>query len=174
MKKLILIFLFTLLLIFDINGQDKNSLEEMKVEFQAFNYSNVIAIAENLLQDKNRYNEEEQIEIYLLKGISHYSLKQLDDVKTSFFEILKLDSNYQIEPTKVSPKIISEFEKIYSDLAARHNLPLIPFFLEGIAENAELMQSDGIHPTAEGNRLAAANIMKAITPLLSKNATAVP
>ena len=77
-------------------------------------------------------------------------------------------------PPNYGPDYIRGFEEIYTDLANEHNLPLIPFFLEGIAENPDLMQSDGIHPTAEGNRLAAANIMKAIIPLLTKNAATVP
>lgn len=42
------------------------------------------------------------------------------------------------------------FEAIYPTLAERHNLILIPFFLEGVAADPKLNQADGIHPTAAG------------------------
>ena len=46
-------------------------------------------------------------------------------------------------------------------------LPLIPFLLEGAAGTARYMQDDGLHPTAEGNRLVAANVVRTLVPLLS-------
>lgn len=42
------------------------------------------------------------------------------------------------------------FNSIYPDLAAKHAVPLYPFFLEGVAGEAKLNLSDGIHPTQEG------------------------
>jgi hypothetical protein len=111
MKKAILTSICSLLFIFNISAQNKDDLEELKTRFESFNYSNVISIAEKMLEDKTRYSEDELIEIYLLKGISHYSLKQPEEVKSCFYEILKLDSDYKIEPSRVSPKIINEFEK---------------------------------------------------------------
>ena len=45
---------------------------------------------------------------------------------------------------------VEEFRTIYPSVAASHGIPLIPFFLEGVAANPNLNQPDGIHPTAEG------------------------
>jgi acyl-CoA thioesterase-1 len=42
------------------------------------------------------------------------------------------------------------FNSIYPDLAAKHGVPLYPFFLEGVAGDARLNLSDGIHPTRDG------------------------
>lgn len=42
------------------------------------------------------------------------------------------------------------FNSIYPDLAARHGVPLYPFFLEGVAGDAKLNLGDGIHPTRDG------------------------
>jgi acyl-CoA thioesterase-1 len=42
------------------------------------------------------------------------------------------------------------FNSIYPDLAAKHGVPLYPFFLDGVAGEAKLNLSDGIHPTGEG------------------------
>jgi acyl-CoA thioesterase I len=45
------------------------------------------------------------------------------------------------------------FSAVYPDLAGKYGIILIPFFLEGIAGEPALNQSDGIHPTAEGYRI---------------------
>lgn len=45
---------------------------------------------------------------------------------------------------------VEEFRAIYPTVAESHGIPLIPFFLEGVATNPDLNQPDGIHPTAKG------------------------
>jgi acyl-CoA thioesterase-1 len=47
----------------------------------------------------------------------------------------------------------NRFADIYPSLAKKHGLILIPFFLQGVAGDPSLNQSDGIHPTAEGYRI---------------------
>lgn len=42
------------------------------------------------------------------------------------------------------------FRALYPDVAERHDLILIPFFLEGVGGNRDLNQPDFVHPTAEG------------------------
>jgi len=42
------------------------------------------------------------------------------------------------------------FEAVFARVAERHDVPLYPFFLDGVAGDRELNQGDGIHPTAEG------------------------
>ena len=50
----------------------------------------------------------------------------------------------------LGPDYARDFEAIYSDLAARNDLLLYPFFLDGIVANARFNQRDGLHPTAAG------------------------
>jgi acyl-CoA thioesterase I len=50
------------------------------------------------------------------------------------------------------------FQAIYPRLAAKHNVVLVPFFLQGVAGDSSLNQMDGIHPTAEGYRVITGNI----------------
>ncbi len=47
------------------------------------------------------------------------------------------------------------FRAVYRDLAARYNIALIPFLLEGVGGVVALNQADGIHPNAEGHRTIA-------------------
>jgi acyl-CoA thioesterase-1 len=58
------------------------------------------------------------------------------------------------------------FRRIYPELAAANDAALIPFFLEGVAGEAELNQADGIHPTAEGHTRVAENLWKVLEPVL--------
>jgi acyl-CoA thioesterase-1 len=53
----------------------------------------------------------------------------------------------------LGPDYRTAFARIYPDLAQKHKAILIPFFLEGVAANPALNQSDGLHPTAEGYRV---------------------
>ncbi len=74
---------------------------------------------------------------------------------------MKLPPNYGRDYT-------SRFEAIYQALARKHGVPLIPFFLEGVAAQAQFNQPDGIHPTADGYRIIAANVLNAIESFLKK------
>ncbi|MGC6475112.1 MAG: arylesterase, partial [Parvibaculales bacterium] len=42
------------------------------------------------------------------------------------------------------------FDAVYPALAEKHGLALMPFFLDGVAGDAQLNQPDGIHPNREG------------------------
>ena len=50
-------------------------------------------------------------------------------------------------PPNYGPRYTEAFQATFGELATRYRLPLVPFLLEGIATEPELMQSDGIHPT---------------------------
>lgn len=72
-------------------------------------------------------------------------------------------------PPNYGPDYIRRFTAIYPELAARYKLALIPFLLEGAAGKADLMQQDGLHPNAAGTRLVAANVLRVIEPLLTRD-----
>ncbi|MFN7824472.1 MAG: arylesterase [Pseudobdellovibrionaceae bacterium] len=48
-----------------------------------------------------------------------------------------------------------EFQNMYSRLAKKHQIPLIPFFLKDIAGKPELNLPDGIHPNEKGYQIVA-------------------
>jgi acyl-CoA thioesterase-1 len=69
-------------------------------------------------------------------------------------------------PPNYGPDYIKPFQQIYVDLATKDKLARIPFLLEGVATHPDLMQQDGIHPTAEGNEIVAKTVMQYLKPLL--------
>jgi acyl-CoA thioesterase I len=55
-----------------------------------------------------------------------------------------------IAPPNLGPIYGEQFNSIYSDLAEKYNVPLYPFFLDGVAGILELNQPDTIHPNKKG------------------------
>ena len=58
----------------------------------------------------------------------------------------------------LGPDYTEAFAGVYPQIAVRHDVILIPFFLEAVAGEPSLNQSDRIHPTAEGYRRIVDNI----------------
>lgn len=69
-------------------------------------------------------------------------------------------------PPNYGPDYIQPFQQIYVNLAAKYKLVRIPFLLSEVAIHPELMQRDGIHPTAQGNEIVAKTVMRYLKPLL--------
>jgi acyl-CoA thioesterase I len=68
----------------------------------------------------------------------------------------------------LGPDYARDFEAIYSDLAARNDLLLYPFFLDGVATDARLNQRDGLHPTAAGVDAIVARILPKAEELVAR------
>ena len=62
----------------------------------------------------------------------------------------------------------SSFESIYQDVAEENRISLIPFMLNDIALNQDLMLDDGIHPNAAAQPLIAQFIYTNLLPLMSE------
>jgi acyl-CoA thioesterase I len=66
-----------------------------------------------------------------------------------------------------------EFAAIFPTLADKYQVPLYPFFLDGVATDPSLNQPDGLHPNAQGAALIAAKVAPYVERLL-KGETATP
>ena len=58
------------------------------------------------------------------------------------------------------------FEQNFKDLAKKHNTALVPFLMQGIATRMELIQADGLHPTAEAQPYLLENVWPVLETLL--------
>lgn len=61
-----------------------------------------------------------------------------------------------------------QFARMYGTIAKESNIGLVPFLLEGVAENPELFQADRIHPQAEAQPIMLNNIWPHLKPLIAK------
>src|SRR5215470_8600719 len=64
-------------------------------------------------------------------------------------------------PRNYGAAYVQSFEEVFRNLAKKYNLPLIPFFLEGVAGNPKYTLDDFLHPNADGYVLVTDMVMKA-------------
>ena len=69
-------------------------------------------------------------------------------------------------PPNYGEEYTVEFEKTFFRLADKHKLPLVPFFLEGVAGIREYTRPDGIHPLGSGYEIIVQTIWKYLKPLM--------
>lgn len=77
-------------------------------------------------------------------------------------------------PPNYGPEYTAQFARVYAELAAARHVPAVPFLLDGIALNADLMQGDGIHPNPAGQPRLLENVWPALVPLLRHARPAEP
>jgi acyl-CoA thioesterase-1 len=58
-----------------------------------------------------------------------------------------------------------DFHRVFRDLAEQYKLTLVPFLLQGVFGNQELLQPDYVHPNAAGAKVIASNIWPYLQPL---------
>ena len=87
----------------------------------------------------------------------------IDLAKASGAEVIL--TGIQIPPN-YGPRYTAPFFEIYSALAKQKLLPLVPFLIDGIPQQPELMQNDGIHPRAEAQSMILDNVWLILKPQL--------
>jgi len=71
-------------------------------------------------------------------------------------------------PPNYGPVYTRAFESLYPELALEYDAALVPFFMAGVATNPDLMQDDGIHPTAAAQPVLLDNVWPVLEPLLER------
>ena len=61
-----------------------------------------------------------------------------------------------------------EFHRMYKDLALKYDVPLVPFVMNGVLGNADMISEDGVHPNAAGARYIAGTIWEYLEPMAKK------
>ena len=69
-------------------------------------------------------------------------------------------------PVNYGPQYRDGLRAIYAQLAKDHHAGLVPFLLQGIALHPELMQEDGLHPTAAAQSKVLENVLPALEKVL--------
>jgi acyl-CoA thioesterase-1 len=69
-------------------------------------------------------------------------------------------------PRNYGATYVKSFEDVFRNLAKKYNVPLIPFFLEGVAGNPKYTLDDFLHPNAEGYVLVTDIVMKTLERVL--------
>ena len=70
-------------------------------------------------------------------------------------------------PPNYGPRYTEPFTQQFEEIANAMDLPFIPFLIDGIAQQPELMQDDGIHPKAEAQGMVLDNVWPVLEAVLN-------
>jgi acyl-CoA thioesterase-1 len=97
-------------------------------------------------------------------------------IRSNLEQMIRLARAARAEPVLVGIMIppnygidyAREFRDLYTDVAKKNKVALVPFLLEGIADKPEMFQADQMHPTAGAQSRILDNVWPALEPLLGK------
>jgi len=69
-------------------------------------------------------------------------------------------------PPNYGPRYTKDFTTMYRNIATSAKVPLVPFLLQSVALKPELMQADGLHPTAPAQPALLDTVWPQLKPLL--------
>ena len=107
-------------------------------------------------------------------GLQGHNVTKLQENLSKMIELVKAEGaevylqDMEI-PTNYGRRYNQLFGNSFDMVAAQQNVTLVPFFMQDIALNDELMQRDGIHPNEKGQPLIAEFMHGQLTPLLFSN-----
>jgi acyl-CoA thioesterase-1 len=98
----------------------------------------------------------------------------VNKMRDNLDEIIRLAKSKQVKvilqqmqiPTNYGQRYTKMFTNSYTELAAKHEVPLLPFFLENIALDKNLMQRDGIHPNALAQPMIAKDMQQSLGDII--------
>ncbi|HRP57750.1 arylesterase [Agriterribacter sp.] len=91
--------------------------------------------------------------------------KIINKVKEKYPDVKLMLAGMRVPPN-MGKQYSENFHKIFENLANSNKIAFLPFLLEGVGGEPELNQSDGIHPTAEGQKIVAENVWAVLKDLL--------
>jgi acyl-CoA thioesterase I len=89
--------------------------------------------------------------------------KMIEQAQTSGAVVLLIGNQI---PQNYGKRYTQMFFDLYKDIASKYSLAYLPFMLENVALNKDLMQSDGLHPNKAGQPIVLQNILPHLQPLL--------
>ena len=69
-------------------------------------------------------------------------------------------------PPNYGPRYTQQFFELFQTLAEKHDLPIVPFLLDKVATDWDLMQSDGLHPNAQAQPIILETVWQVLEPEL--------
>ncbi|MDZ7662621.1 arylesterase [Thiohalophilus sp.] len=124
--------------------------------------------------DSALHNHKPAIVIIALGGNDGLRGLPFSEIKTSLANIIERSQEQHARvllagvrlPPNYGAAYNARFAALYQELAERYNIPLVPRILNQVADDASLMQNDGIHPTAEAQPSIMRNVWEELVPLL--------
>ena len=101
---------------------------------------------------------------------------KVSDIKTNLDKMIlqakAINAQVLLLGVKIPPnyglKYSQQFSENYAELAKKHAIKLVPFFLDGVAGNPKLIQADGLHPVAAAQPKILENVWPTLSKMLQK------
>ena len=98
------------------------------------------------------------------------------DMKRNLVSMVKAARQRQVEvmllgmriPPNYGPIYTREFTNAFQQVASEYKLPLVPFFLDGVAGQRDLILDDGLHPSAAAQGKLLDTVWEELEPMLGK------
>ena len=78
-----------------------------------------------------------------------------------------------VSPPNMGDDYAAKFNRIYPELSQQHQVPLYPFFLDGVALQPELDIGDGMHPNPDGVAVMVSRFLPFAEDLISNMAVKI-
>lgn len=160
-------------------------LIQQKIDSLGYNYRAVNAglSGETTAGGKNRIDwvlERQPVDIFVLELGANDGLRGVDpaETKRNLKEIISKvrAANPDVEiilagmmvPPSMGSEYATRFTRVFPEVAEEEDVALVPFLLENVAGERELNQRDGIHPTAEGQRIVAENVWMVLKEVIEE------
>jgi len=114
LKSFVLFSLVLVASIFSLFTSEK-SIEELQKHFKNLEFQHAIEQAEKLLKN-SKLAPEDKVKVYIIKGVSEFSINRTLDSKITFAELIFFDQNINLDSKEISPKIISFFNDLKKQL----------------------------------------------------------
>jgi len=155
-----------------------NRLEQDGYSYRVFNSSITGDTTEGGLTRLPRLLESQQPAVVIIELGGNDGLRglSLDVTRNNLQQMLKLSQEVGAQlvlagiqlPPNYGLTYTERFSSMFVELAEKHGAVLIPFILQDIALNPELMQDDGIHPNVAAQPVLLELVWTALQPLLKK------
>jgi len=153
-------------------------LTQQKLNYQVINASISGETTSGGLSRFSDMLKSQKPSIVIIELGANDGLRGLSEVETSnnleamIQQAKKTNTKVLLLGMKIPPnyglKYSRQFSENYQNLAKKHSIQLVPFFLEGVAGNLDLIQADGLHPTAAAQAKLLGNVWPILTKMLKK------
>jgi len=157
----------------------QKKIDSLDLEYQVVNAG---LSGETTAAGKNRINWvlKQDVAVFVLElgandGLRGVPLEEtrknlqaiIDTVRAKNSETKIVLTGMQIPPN-MGKEYASGFREIFPELAKKNDVYLVPFLLEDVGGIPELNQEDGIHPTADGQKILAKNVWDVLEQIVTE------